>query len=71
MRTALKAQDATCPDPNGQPVQNPTARWVFHYFIGIHVRRIRGPWDSIVVHLTEAHQALLRLLGTPYERVSR
>jgi hypothetical protein len=68
MRTALKAQDATFPDHKGQPVQNPTARWVFHSFVGIHVLRIPGQWDSIVVHLTEEHQALLRLLGKPYER---
>jgi transposase len=71
IRTALKAHDATFPDQKGKPVQNPTARWVFHYFIGIHVLRIRGQWDSIVVNLTEEHQALLRLLGTPYERLYR
>ncbi len=71
IRTALKAQDATFPDQKGKPVQNPTARWVFHYFIGIHVLRIPGQWDSIVVNLTEEHQALLKLLGKPYERLYR
>jgi transposase len=71
IRTALKAHDATFPDQKGKPVQNPTARWVFHSFIGIHVLRIRGQWDSIVVNLPEEHQALLRLLGTPYERLYR
>jgi transposase len=71
IRTALKAQDATFPNQKGQPVQNPTARWVFHYFVGMHVLRIPGQWDSLVVHLTEVHQSLLRLLGKAYERLYR
>jgi transposase len=71
MRTALKAQDATFPDQKGQPVQNPTARWVFHYFVGIHVLLIPGQWYPLVVNLTEEHRSLLRLLGKPYERLYR
>ena len=71
IRTALKEQDATFPNQKGQPVQNPTARWVFHYFVGIHVLRIPGQWDSIVLNLTEGHQRLLQLLGKPYTRFYR
>jgi transposase len=71
MRTALKEQDATFPNQKGQPVQNPTARWVFHDFVGIHVLRIPGQWDSIVLNLTEVHQRLLQLLGKPYTRFYR
>ena len=71
LRTALKAQDATFPHQKGQPVQNPTARWVFHDFVGIHVLRIPGQWDSIVLNLTEGHQRLLQLLGKPYTRFYR
>jgi hypothetical protein len=52
-------------------VQNPTARWVFHDFVGMHVLRIPGPWDSIVLNLTEVHQRLLQLLGKPYTRFYR
>src|SRR4029434_1338536 len=37
MRTALKEHAATFPDQKGKRSQNPTARWVFHYFVGIHV----------------------------------
>ena len=37
IRQALQAQDATFPNQKGQWVQNPTARWVFHYFVGIHL----------------------------------
>jgi len=71
MRTALKAQDATCPDHKGPPVQHPTARWGFHACVGMHVLRVPGQWDALVVHLTEEHQARLRLLGKPYERLYR
>jgi transposase len=71
IRTALKEQDATFPNQKGQPVQNPTARWVFHDFVGIHVLRIPGQWDSIVLNLTEVHQRLLQLLGKPYARFYR
>jgi hypothetical protein len=71
MRTALKEQNATFPHQQGQPVQNPTARWVFHDFVGIHVLRIPGPWDSIVLNRTAVHQRLLQLLGKPYTRLYR
>jgi transposase len=71
IRTALKEHEATFPDQKGKRIQNPTARWVFHYFVGIHVLLIPGQWDPLVVNLTEEHQSLLRLLGKPYERLYR
>jgi transposase len=71
IRTALKEHGATFPDQKGKRIQNPTARWVFHYFVGIHVLRIPGQWEPLVVNLTEEHQSLLRLLGKPYERLYR
>ena len=65
IRTALKAQDATFPDQKGKPVQNPTARWVFHCFVGIHLLSVSGQWP-LVLNLTEEHCNLLKLLGKPY-----
>jgi transposase len=65
IRKALKDQEATFPNQKGQPIQNPTARWVFHYFVGIHVLSIPGQWP-IVINLTEEHQQLLQLLGDRY-----
>jgi transposase len=70
IRTALKDQGATFPNQKGTPVQNPTARWVFHYLGGIHVLLIPGQWP-LVLNLTEEHQQLLKLLGKPYERFYR
>lgn len=71
IRAALKEHGATFPNQQGKPVQNPTARWVFHYFVGIHVLLIPGQWVPLVVNLTDEHQQLLQLLGKPYERLYR
>jgi hypothetical protein len=68
IRKALKDHEATFPDQKGKPIQNPTARWVFHYFVGIHVLLIPRQWP-VVRNLTEDHQHLLRMLGTPYLRL--
>jgi transposase len=70
IRQALQDHGATFPNQKGQPVQNPTARWVFQYFVGIHVLLIPGQWP-LVLNLTEEHHHLLRLLGKPYERFYR
>jgi transposase len=65
MRNALKDNEATFPDQKGKRIQHPTARWVFHYFVGIHVLRIPGQ-PYIVLNLTEEHLHLLQLLGKRY-----
>ena len=67
IRQALKAHGATFPDQKGKRIHNPTARWVFQYFVGIHVLCQADQW-SIVLNLTEEQQNLLRLLGQPYMR---
>jgi transposase len=67
IRQALKAHGATFPDQKGKRIHNPTARWVFQYFVGIHLLCQAGQWP-IVLNLTEEHQNLLRLLGPPYMR---
>lgn len=65
IRQVLQAHDATFPNQKGQRVQNPTARWVFHYFVGIHLLSVSGQWP-LVLNLTEEHCNLLKLLGKPY-----
>jgi transposase len=65
IRTALKDKGATFPDQKGTRIQNPTARWVFHSFVGIHVLFIPGQ-SPIVLNLTEEHLHLLQLLGNRY-----
>ena len=65
IRHTLKNHHATFPDQQGKRVQHPTARWVFHYFVGIHLRSVSGQWP-LVLNLTEEHGNLLKLLGKPY-----
>jgi transposase len=65
IRTALKDHGATFPDQKGKPGQNPTARWIFHSFVGIHLLSVSGQWP-LVLNLTEEHSNLLQLLGQPY-----
>jgi transposase len=65
IRHALKDNEATFPDQKGKRIQHPTARWVFHYFVGIHVLRIPGQ-PYLVLNLTEEHLHLLQLLGKRY-----
>ena len=65
IRTALKEHGATFPDQKGKRIQNPTARWVFHYFVGIHVLYIPGQ-GLMILNLTDEHWHLLQLLGKRY-----
>jgi transposase len=66
LRQALKNQQQSLPNQKGQPVQNPTMRWIFHLFVGIHLLIIQ-PVQILVLNLKELHRQVLRLLGPPYE----
>ena len=65
IRQALSETGATFPNQTGKRIQNPTARWVLHYFVGIHLLCQAGEWPQ-VLNLTEEHCNLLKLLGKPY-----
>jgi transposase len=47
IRTALKDHGATLPDQKGQPVQNPTARWIFPSCVGIPLLSVSGQWPLV------------------------
>jgi transposase len=65
IRRAIQEHGTTFPDQKGKRIQNPTARWVFHYFVGIHVLFIPGQ-GLIVLNLTDEHLHLLQRLGKRY-----
>jgi transposase len=65
IRMVLKEHGATFPDHKGKRTQNPTARWVFHYFVGMHVLYIPGQ-GLMILNLTDEHQHQLPRLGTRY-----
>jgi len=60
------SQQQTFPNQKGKPISNPTARWVFQYFTGIHVI---DKIQTLVLNLNDHHIALLKLLGKPYEKI--
>jgi len=66
MRQALKEKKQTFPNQKGKLIQNPTIRWVFQYFVGIHMV-VLGKVKIIVSNLNEHHRKLLALLGKRYE----
>jgi transposase len=65
IRHALTEHEATCPDHKGKRIQSPTARWVFHYFVGLHGLSIPGQ-GLFGLNLTDEHLHLLQLLGKRY-----
>jgi transposase len=65
IRHALQEHGATFPDQKGKGIQAPTARWVFHYFVGMHGLYIPGQ-GLFVLNLTDEHLHLLQLLGKRY-----
>lgn len=65
IRKALKESDETFPNQLGVGVANPTTRWVFQYFTGIHILVINKA-QTIVLHMNDTQRKLLRLLGQRY-----
>jgi transposase len=66
LRQALDEHDETFPDQKGRPTQRPTARWVFHTFVGIHV--LLGATDKpLILNLQAHHLRVLKMMGTAYE----
>ena len=68
IRQALKHAKQTFPNQKGKPIPNPTARWVFQFFSGIHVVCLAAE-EALVLNLNHHHSLLLNLLGEKYENL--
>jgi len=68
IRQGLKTQNITFPNQKRQLVSNPTARWVFQFFSGIHVLTIQHARE-FVLNLNDHQIALLNLLGEHYVKL--
>lgn len=64
-RTLLKENDLTFPNQQGKPIQNPTMKWIFEYFEGVHVLYLSNN-QQLILNLNKEQKAILRLLGTPF-----
>jgi len=70
MRKKLKQEDSFFPDMKNKPCQNPTARWVFYNFQGIH--ELVGTTNQVQVlisNLEDKHLILLQCLGRAYVKI--
>ena len=56
------------PNQKGKPASNPTTRWVFQFFSGIHLLLVGGT-QQLILNLNEHHLRLLKLLGRRYEKL--
>ena len=65
IRNVLQASGASFPNQRGKRITNPTARWIFQAFKGIHVL-VLAHLETHVLNLKDYQQTLLALLGQPY-----
>lgn len=65
IRQSLRQKDLTFPDMKNKPSQNPTARWVFQCFGGIHELGV-GEAPPLVVNLQPPQQTIVNALGEHY-----
>ncbi|MEI6065335.1 MAG: IS1634 family transposase [Pseudanabaena sp. ELA748] len=68
IRDALKTNHHVFPDQKGKAITNPTTRWVFQFFGGIHLLAINQV-QTLVLNLNAHHLSLLKLLGKQYEEI--
>ena len=66
IRQQLIQHNQTVPNQLGKEVQNPTARWLFHLFQGIHLLHIQPTRQTLILNLKPLHHRMLELLGTPF-----
>lgn len=68
IRQALDEHNPIFPNQKGDAVQNPTARWVFQFFSGIHLLVI-NQLHELILNLNDYQLGLLNLLGQNYEQL--
>ena len=68
IRYELKKQSRTFPDMKKKPAQNPTGRWVFFCFDGIHVLTINGS-EKHVIGISENQATIISILGSTYQSI--
>lgn len=66
LRQQLEQHGQTLPSQLGKPIKNPTMRWVFALFAGIHV--LYGMPQVMILNLNPLHQQVLTLMGANYEK---
>jgi len=68
IRTELGKENEVFPNQKGKLISNPTARWVFQSFIGIHELSINQD-QVLIVNLKPPQLLILRLLGDKFQKI--
>lgn len=68
IRKALVEEDKTFPNQKNKSIQNPTARWVFQYFSGIHELTIIEK-EVLIINLKVQQLLILKLLGKGFQQI--
>lgn len=68
IRRELKAQSVYFPNLKFKPCQNPTARWVFFCFQGIHVLTISDK-QQLVLNIEGRHKSIINCMGSTYQKI--
>ncbi len=66
IRQKLQAENQTLPNQLGKEVKNPTARWLFACFTGIHVLYVDG--KACILNFKPLHLKIIDLLGSQYRK---
>lgn len=66
IREMLKQENQTIKNQVGKPKQNPTTRWIFQLFSGVHI--LYGLEKKHILNIKEVHLKILDLLGENYKK---
>lgn len=64
-RTLLKKNNTTYENQVGKQIQNPTMKWIFSCFEGIHILQLPDN-EKVVINLKDRHRVIINLLGKNY-----
>ena len=66
IRQELQQQGLTVLNQTRKETDKPTARWIFHCFVGIHIL-LKDGLDMVILNLQEHHWKIINILGyQPY-----
>lgn len=65
-RTLLKKNNLTFPNQQGKPIQNPSMKWIFEYFEGIHILYTPNN-QRLILNMNEHQKLIVKLLGVNFQ----
>lgn len=65
VRTRLREKNLFFPDMKKKPTQNPTAKWIFSCFTGVHELTVSVD-VKVILNLNDRHKVILDCLGERY-----